>query len=178
MWTFKNRTYYVCRNIRKLLALKLSLRSEGIALDLSLYLNYQAIGLLKYFIRTTKYCVGKTFVRHNPINERRENCLQIFFLTHLLIILGKVTSQFLVLTIIANEPFKGHSQWEHLVFTVVGIFNIYLQEECLNMVFVLCELIFVTKGEISTDSILHGYRHVSKQEQKRRDGLWEILMAQ
>lgn len=125
-----------------------------------------------------KVLVGKTFVRHNPINERWENCLQIFFLIHLLIILGKVTSQFLVLTILANEPFKGHSQWEHLGFTIVGIFNIYLQEECLNTVFVLCELLFVTKGEIFTDSILHGCRRVSKQEWKRRDGLWEILMAQ
>lgn len=67
---------------------------------------------------------------------------------------------------------------EHLVFTIVGIFNIYLQEECVNMVFVLRELIFVTKSKISADIILHGYRSVSKLEWKRRDGLWEILMAQ
>lgn len=65
--------------------------------------------ILPQILHSNNLCTvsGKTFVRHNPINARWKNCLKIFFLTHLLIILGKLTLQFLVLAIMPMKLLNG-----------------------------------------------------------------------
>lgn len=157
LWTSKKGIHCVCWNIQKIISSRIITEKWGNCLRLEplFYLSgNRARSQILYFEQPSN-CRGKTLARNNPTNVSWQNCLKIFFWgrgkqffflnTDVLIIRGMLVSQFPVLNIIVNKPFKGHSKWAYIVFTVVGLISVSLKEKCSNTVFVLRELILVNE---------------------------------